>query len=256
MAPPDTPDAEAEATLRRRIAEGSQDPEDYCKFTDLLFSSGRYDEAISFHKQALTLPLTTSKKAQLYMELGWLEYEIGQRSQAIASARDALSLLTTEPRSAEVLYYLGSSQALLAFCLSVEDPNGGPDAAHVAIEWLEQALGGPFDFEDKAHARIDAARLHNWLGNWDKAIRHCETCLRLEINEMQRISCLIVYAQALRSEERFSEAEQAITEAFQYGANVKSGCSGRSSTRNSGKYNALQISSGNQSKILRRQLRH
>jgi hypothetical protein len=56
---------EAEEQLRQKIVEGSQDPEDYRRLTDLLFPSGRYDEAIALYKQALTLPLVTpSKRAQ------------------------------------------------------------------------------------------------------------------------------------------------------------------------------------------------
>jgi tetratricopeptide (TPR) repeat protein len=128
MAKSDMTDTEIEEELRQKIADGSQDPEDYRNLTDLLFPSGDYDEAIALYQRALTLPLTAFKKAQLSMELGWIYYEIGQQTQVAELARDALSLLSTEQ-----------------------------------------------------------------------------------------------YAQALQREERFAEAEQAITEAFRFGKNYKSG---------------------------------
>lgn len=214
---------EAEHSLRQKIADGSRDPDDYRNLTDLLFPSGRYDEGIALYKQALTLPLTNCKRAQLSMELGWLYYQTGQRLEASSLAQETLSLLSTEPRTAEVLYYLGASQALLAFCLSFRDAKARMETAHLALDLLEQAIVDNSDFKDKPHAYIDAARLHIMLGNVDKAIVHCETCLGKNITEMQRISCLIVYAQALQREERFAEAEHAITEAFRCGANYKSG---------------------------------
>ena len=216
-------DTEAEDKLRRKIADGSNDPEDYRNLSDLLFPSGRYEEAIALYQKALALPLTKFKNAQLAMEVGWLYHAIGQRDQASTFARDALSLLATEPRSAEVLYCLGASQALLAFCLSFTDPNAGADAARIALGWLEQALADSSDFEDKPYAYVDAARLHNLLGNGDRAISHCEQCLQHKVTEMQRISCLSVYVQALCCVERFGEAEQAIADLFQYGNTYKSG---------------------------------
>src|SRR5437867_2142994 len=216
-------DAEAEEKHRQKITDGSQDPEDYRNLTDLLFPSGRYDEVIALYKEALTLPLTAFKKAQLSMELGWIYLDTGQRGQVPTLAQDALALLSNEPTSAEVLYCLGASQTLLAFCLSLTDAKAGAEEARVALEWLEQALADGSDFTDKPYAYIDAARLHNLLGDADKAITLCETCLQQKTKEIDRISCLIVYAQALRYAQRFTEAEQAIAEAIRYGNNYKSG---------------------------------
>jgi len=219
----DYSDEQAEKELRQKIAAGSQDPDDYRNLTDLLFPSGRYDEAIALYQQALTFPLTDFKKAQLSIELGWIYYDIGQRAQATTLAREALSLLSTEPKSPEVLYCLGASQALLSLSHSFADPNAGTETARFAIDWLEKAIADDSDFRDKPYAYIDAARMHSMLGNMDEAIDHCEKCLGQEINQMQRISCLIVYAQCLQGKERFVEAEQAIAEAFRYGKNYKSG---------------------------------
>ena len=222
MAKSDVTDTEIEEKLRQKIADGSQDPEDYRNLTDLLFPSGDYDEAIELYQRALTFPLTAFKKAQLSMELGWIYYEIGQQAQVAELARDALSLLATEPKSAEVLYCQGASEALLALSVCSTDANVGAEAARLALDRLEQAIADEADFKDKSYAYIDAARMHGLLGNVDKVVTLCEGCLAREISETQRISCLIIYAQALQREERFPEAEQAITETFRYGKNYKS----------------------------------
>lgn len=219
----DYPDEQAEKKLREKIAAGSQDPDDYRNLTDLLVPSGQYDEAIALYQRALTFPLTAFKKAQLSMELGWIHYDIGQRAQATSLAQQALSLLSNEPEGAETLYCLGASQALLSFIESFADPDAGAEAARLALGWLEQSIADKSEFKDKPHALMDAAHLHWLLGNTDKVIVYCEQCLGRELNQMQRVSCLIAYAQALQGEERFVEAEHAIAEAFEYGKNYKSG---------------------------------
>jgi tetratricopeptide (TPR) repeat protein len=219
----DFADREVEEKLRQKIADGSQDPDDYRNLTDLLFPSGRYDEAIRLYRQALTLSLTRFKKAQLSMELGWIYYDIGQQAEVSLLAHEALSLLSTEPKSAEVLYCLGASQALLSFIESFADPKAGKETARLALGWLEESIADQAEFKDKPHAFMDAARLHWLLGNTDKAIIYCEQCLGRQLNQMQRVSCLVAYAQALQGEERFVEAERAIAEAFEYGKNYKSG---------------------------------
>ena len=219
----DYPDEQNEKELRIKIAAGSRDPDDYRNLTDFLFPSGGYDEAIALYQRALVFPLTTFKKAQLLMELGWIYYNSGQQAKFTPLAREALSLLSTEPKNAEVLYCLGASQALLALNEFPKDQNTSTEAARLALDWLEKAVADNSDFRDKPHAYIEAALMHSMLGNMDKAIALCERCLAREVNQMQRISCLIVYAQALQREERFVDAEQAIAEAFRYGKNYKAG---------------------------------
>jgi len=219
----DFSDREVEEKLRQKIAAGSQDPDDYRNLTDLLFPSGRYDEAIALYQRALTLQLTDFKKAQLSMELAWTYYNVGQQVQVAQLARQALSLLSTETKTAEVSYCLGSSQALLAFTESVRAPAAGTEAARLALDWLEKAIADDSNFIDKPYAYIDAAQMLSMLGNVDKAIVLCEKCLNQEISEHQRILCLITYSQSLQREERFAEAEQTITQALLYGKNYKSG---------------------------------
>jgi tetratricopeptide (TPR) repeat protein len=223
MTSDDCPGEESEQRLREKIADGSQDPDDYRNLTDLLFPSGHYDEAIALYRRALTLPLTGFKKAQLSMELGWIYYEIGQQEQAAPLAREALSFLPNDSESAEVLYCLGSSQALLSFSDFFAERDDGAEAARLALKWLEKAIADGSQFEDKPHLYIDAARIYCALGDVEKAIVHCESCLNREIKTSARLQCLIIYSQALQQKERFAEAEGAITQAFKYGENYKSG---------------------------------
>jgi tetratricopeptide (TPR) repeat protein len=212
-----------ETELRQRVANSSQDPDDYRDLADFLFPLGLYEEIIALYQRALSLPLSTPKKAQLLMELGWIHYDIGNKAQAAVLAREAHSLLSAEPKNSEVLYCQGASQALVAACSWLEDPQVGAETARLALESLEQSIANNSDFQDKPQAYIDAAQVLNMLGSADKAITYCETCIKLEIKEIQKISCLITYAQALQGVERFTEAEQAITEAFRYAKNYKSG---------------------------------
>src|SRR5262245_49379795 len=171
MSADDYPDREGEEELRQKIAAGSQDPDDYRNLIDLLLlsSSGRYGEAIELYRQALALPLTGFKKAQLSMELAWIYYEIGRRQQAILLARDALELLSSEPKDAEVLYCLGSSQAVLSLSEFFEDPVLGTETARLALESLKKAIAHHTEFKDKPHAYIDAAGLYCLLGNFEEA---------------------------------------------------------------------------------------
>ncbi len=224
----DFSDREAEEKLQQKIAAGSQDPDDYRDLADLLGPRGHYADAIALYQRALTFPLTGFKKAQLLMELGWIYYEIGERAQAAPLAREALSLLSSEPQNAEILYCLGSSQAVLSLIDFFADPATGEETARLALESLEKAIVHDTEFhdtefKDKPHAFIDAARLYCLLGNFEKAIVHCEKCLSQNLTKMQRISYLTAYAQALQGNERFVEAEHAIAEAFEHGKNCNSG---------------------------------
>ena len=79
-------DPQNEAELRRKIADGSQDPEDYRNLAELLFAAGRYEDAISSYEGALNLPLTNCQRAKVSMELGWIIYEMGRQAQALRAA--------------------------------------------------------------------------------------------------------------------------------------------------------------------------
>src|SRR5436190_13945880 len=186
MSVDDYPDEQAEKELQQKIAAGSQDPEDYRNLSDLLFPAGRYDEIIALYRQALTIPLVGFKKARLSMELAWTYYEISQRIPASFMAREAIALLSSEPKDAEALYCLGSSQAVLSLSESFTDPVAAMEGASLALESLEKAIVQDSEFEDKPYALIDTASLNCMLGNFDKAIANCEKCLGYKLTMMQR----------------------------------------------------------------------
>jgi tetratricopeptide (TPR) repeat protein len=85
--------AETEVELRQKLANGSQDPEDYGKLAIQVFVVGGLEEAITLYKQAIELSPTGLVKARVYTDLEWLYYEMGQRDQALAMTRSALGLL-------------------------------------------------------------------------------------------------------------------------------------------------------------------
>jgi len=212
MANPILCDTKSETELRRKIAAGSQDPENYRNLAEVLLARGHYEEAISLYEQALILPLTNFLKAETSVELGWIFYEIGRQTQAHTLAKEALAVLSNEPERAEVFLCRGASQSLLAHCLMFTDENSGVETARLGLEWLEKAIDSP-DLEEKGMAYIDAARLQNLIGNTTKAIDYCKKCLEQDLKEVDRLSCLIVYSQALKDQDRFTEAEKAMKEA-------------------------------------------
>ncbi len=210
-------DRQTEAELQRRIAEGSQNLGDYRNLADLLISAGRGEEAVTLYQRALDLPLTNVQKARASMELGWIFYDVmGKQAQALPLAQSALSLLSNERETPEVLLLRGSGQSLFAHCMWFTDTKSGAEAARGALEWLERVIVESPDFEEVTVAYSDAARLHNLLGNTEKAIALCRKMLDRELNKQDRLSCLIVLGEALRCERRFTEAEQVIEEALRY----------------------------------------
>jgi tetratricopeptide (TPR) repeat protein len=216
MTKPSSLDSQSEEVLRRKIADGSQNPDDYRNLAELQLATGRGEEAISLLKAALDLPLTNYQRAEISMELGWNYYEMGRRAHAELLAQSALGLLSQEPESADVLSCRGSSQSLLAHCLWFTDVDVGAEAARLALKWLEQVMAKAPEFEEIAAVYCDAARLQNLLGNAEEAISLCEECLQHKLNERERLSCLMAYIEALRLARRFREAEHTLEEAFRY----------------------------------------
>ncbi len=208
-------DQQSEAELQQRIAEGSAEIGDYRDLTNMLISAERDEEAVTLYQQALNLPLRNLQKARVSMELGWIHYELrGQRTQAQMLAQRAISLLSSEEENPEVLFLRGMSQSLLAHCVWFTDAKSGAEAARVALEWLERVMVESPDFEEVAVAYGDAARLHNLLGNTEKAITLCQKMLDQKLDKRDRLSCLIVLGEALRRERRFTEAGQVGEEAL------------------------------------------
>jgi tetratricopeptide (TPR) repeat protein len=207
---------EDEVVLRRRIADGSQDPDDYLALADLFLSTDRDEEAISVCQQALALPLTHFQRARVCAELGWAFYELGRQAEALPLAQTAIGLLSEETENAEVLACRGRSQSLLAHCmwLKKDEDAKAKEAARVGLEYYERVINGTPSFPEIGVVYHDAARLHSLLGNTKIAILFCERCLQCELKEPQRLWCLNLLADCLRCEERLAEAESTLQEAF------------------------------------------
>lgn len=206
---------EEEFKLRRRIADGSQDPDDYSKLGDLLIDAGRYEDAVALYQRALNLPLTNLQKARVSTELGWIFYEVGPQEEALKLAQSVIAFLSPEQESPEVLAYRGASQSLIAHCVWSSDAKSGEEAARLALSWLKRLMIEAPDFEEMAAAYYDAARLQNLLGNATEALVLCEKCLQYQLRERERLSCLSIYGEALRQEGRFEEAEQTLEKIVQ-----------------------------------------
>jgi tetratricopeptide (TPR) repeat protein len=207
-------DLESEEKLREKIALGSQDPAIYCRLAELLFAAGRQEEAISFYERALTLPLTGLQRAKVSAELGWLFYEMGKETQALSLARAAAEILSKELESPEVLAWRGASESLRAHCIWSNDEKAGAASAHSALECLKKVMVEAPDFDDIDGVYYDAARLSNLLWAPRDTIVFCEKCLRCDLDERERLQCLVAFAEALRQEERFTDAEKALQEAL------------------------------------------
>lgn len=199
--------------LRRKIAGGSKNAEDYGNLGYVLFARGHSEEAISFYEQALNLASQNFQKAELSVELGWLFYEVGRRTQAQTLAENAITLLSNQGDTKEVLTCRGGSHALIAYCVSFRDQNAGVDAARTGLELLERVIDENPDFGEIAAIYHWAARLHILLEDKEKAVILSQRCLQHAMEERARLDCLITLAEALRSQERFAEAEHAIEEA-------------------------------------------
>ena len=206
-----------ELELRRRIADGSQDADDYLDLADLLFSGSRDEEAIFTCKQALNLPLTPFQEAKVSVALGWIYFELVRQTEAIAQAESAIGLLAQEVDNVEVVACRGRSQSLLALSLwwgQENEDTRTKEAARVAIEYYEQVIERAPDFAEKGEVHYEVARLYNLLGNNRIAIEHCKRCLESELEERERLACLNLLAECYRSEGQLSEADTTVQEAF------------------------------------------
>lgn len=210
-------DSPGEAELRQRIAEGSHSPADHRDLSLVLASKGQYDEAASVLRQALELSLGNVQRVKVSLELGWLLHDVmGQVTPSRALAQDAWSLLAKERDTPEVCFLRGSCQALIAHCMWFTDANAGAEAARLGLEWLQRLIVESPDYEGTAMAYYEGARLYSMLGNAQKAVAFCEECLQHELDEHDRGSCLIVFAEALRCAKQFTRAEQVAKEALRY----------------------------------------
>lgn len=179
---------------------------------------GRDEEAVAIYQQALTLAPGPTEEAELSMELGWLLLNLGRLDEATSLAHRALGVVEHHPTTSRIAYLRGGSHSVLAHCLSDIDPAAGRATAEVALQTLAPALADATGLprSERVWMWIDAARLSRLLGAADDSLAHCERALALEPSGAERLSCLAVYAEALRDKERFAEARERLTEALQY----------------------------------------
>lgn len=221
MAKPASPDPNDEDALRRKVAGGSASPEDYTKLGGLLFLMGNSQETVTLFRQAIDLAQTNLQKARVCIEFGWVHYEMGQQGEAQVLVQQALGFLATEADRLEVLACRGAIQALLAQLEWAKDAETGRSASRLALEILERVIDEGSEFEGKADAYFDAAVLHSALGSTERAITLCDRYLSYPLHEWERISCLTVFAEALRNAEQFVAAHQKLEEAISYAKKYK-----------------------------------
>src|SRR2546426_1132516 len=143
-------DQSREEHLRRKIAAGSQNPQDYHDLADILCSSKHYADAISLYEQTSKLPFTNIQKGRMSLELGWLAYEMGDRERAMVQAQDTIVCLSREEDTPEVLLVRGMSQSLLAHCLTFAEADAQTEAARSAVTWFDRLLVEVPDFKEIA----------------------------------------------------------------------------------------------------------
>jgi tetratricopeptide (TPR) repeat protein len=192
--------------------------EDARNLADGLVASGRDEEAVAVYLRALTLAPSQVDEAELSMELGWLLFSLGRPDEATACAHRALRALEHHAATAQIAYLRGGSHSVLAHCEFDVDPAVARATAEIALRALAPVLSDPVGLprSEIVWMWIDAARLSWLLGAADDCVAHCERALALEPTDVERLSCLAVYAEALRAKERFAEARERLIEALRY----------------------------------------
>lgn len=201
---------------QEHIEANSESQQDSRQLACQFFAKGKYEEAIQLYRKALDLSQQEIQKAEICLELGWLLYEVGRRTEAQTLAQDALLLSSRQPQALESLLNQGAAHTLLAHCLSFTDQTASVESAKRSLEVLEHVMSESSGSEQLASAFYLAARTHILLRDTTKTVALCEKCLQRELGGRERLECLMVLAEALRCEERYQEAERAIECALRY----------------------------------------
>lgn len=80
----------AAAALARRVAEGSDDVEDYRSLAGHLYETGHPEEALRIYRQCLAMPMSGVASAWAARDLGSLLYRQGDYAEATTLAHDSL----------------------------------------------------------------------------------------------------------------------------------------------------------------------
>jgi len=206
----------SKSELQRRIAAGSQKTEDYLDLSDILGRELKFEEAKTLLNGALTLDIGNTEKAKIAVELGrLLYYYFDEPSRAISLAEEAIKLLSNEPETWDVMFLRALGSALIGECLWITENQAASEAASTSLALLERLILHAQEFEEMREVQYEAARVCNLLRETDRAIQLCEDCLGKPLTDEQRLSCLIIYGQALSTKGQFLEAERVLKEALE-----------------------------------------
>jgi len=208
-------DRPSEAELRRRLAAGSQDAEDYGDLAARLTEAERTDEAIAIWELALALPLSEVGRAAVEVDLGWtLYYQTCQVDRALALARQSLARVAGASEAPEVLYVRGLAHSLIGDWLSGTDHEAAANAWRTALSTLDRLFREHPEWEAFEYLWLDAAGLHNALNDGAGAVALCRRHLQAHLSLPARVGALATLGEALRLTGRLAEAEEAVVEAL------------------------------------------
>jgi tetratricopeptide (TPR) repeat protein len=200
--------------LQEKIAAGSQELEDYLDLADLLVREDRYDEAVKLLESALNLSVSNIHKARGATELAWLIYNIDEPSKALPFTDRSLQFLSNEPESCEVNFLKGLNLSLIAQCLWLNDNQAANEAAITGLTLFERIIAQTPDFDRITVVQLEAARVCNLLGKTERSIHLCAKCLEQSLTDEHRLSCLVIYGEALRVTGQFEKSEGVLKEAL------------------------------------------
>lgn len=204
----------SEAELRRRLAEGSVDPDDFRELAHLLAERGQTEAALDVLEPALARPLESLARAQIVADLGWLLF-MGRRepTRVRALAEEGLALLAGERDTAEALFVRAMLETLLAYQREEADAPAAVELAGAALRTFDRLFAEYPDWEEQ-QAWLEAARLAAWLGDGDRAVSLTQRFLEVELDESRRLDGLLTLAEGHRLAGRFPEAETVAAEAL------------------------------------------
>lgn len=190
--------------------------EDYRQVADALVSAGRFGDAARVYEVALEGDVGPVDRARLLLEYAWLLYEVlGQSARAVVLMEEAISLLEDQPKDRQVVLLLGLCHALRSTCAWSDHRESASEDAKIALQWLDSAAREDPDFEGAAIALCEGARLMNLLGQTNDSIRLCEKALQGNLEDRDRLWCVLTLTEALRREGRLGEAQYLVEETLE-----------------------------------------
>jgi len=204
----------SKSQLQEKIAAGTQALEDYLDLADLLVCEEKYQEAVKLLESASNLSFSKIHQARVVLELGWLIYNVDEPSKALPLADRTFEALSNEPESWELMFYKGLGLSLVAHCVWLTDNQAATEAALGGLTLFERLIEEAPEFDQVTVVQYEAARICNLVGRTERSVQLCAKCLEQTLTDEHRLSCLIMYEEALRREEQFVEAEHVLKEAL------------------------------------------